>query len=854
MRIFWGPSIAILIANLVAIFIALAGALFAPALAAQTIEQLEWIDANTTGNNAGTIVERAARIRFSANVHYLRQVPRADEWSDRWQFSFHLVAADEAVINQVVEEGRRLAAKDGLPQLDLSYVPLANVPTKLVTLRFASPVQVTVRQASSAREVELVVRVAAKVERAEKVNGASNRPPMLPPMAENPADRHYAVLLQRQARDDGVAHLPKALADYALFTRADHGGANANASGAEANAAGTGSALLLGYFKTATDAANVRGLALPNFPNAEVVALDLAPAAAAASIATTAPTETAPSAATVDAQAAALLSEGLQALQKKRSKAALDAFNRGLLLPPNASSAALQAQIGAAWELQNQPDKARLEYQLYLKLYPNGADAASVQQRLAALGPQASASASAPSSATSNAVKAKPSDNSRYSATGSVSQYYYGGNTRTETLVNIASGIDQNTLNLTNQSVLVSSWDASMRYQGDDAETKLVMRGAHSDNLTSTSTATAATQGLVSAAYVDYRRLESRLSVRVGRQSAIGGALFGLFDGVSMAMPFGGDYKLDAMLGVPANTLVSAPQQGLAGVMIEADNIAPHWGGNLSLVEQSTEGISDRRAIGVDARYFGEALSLFTQLDYDINFNVLNAATVQGSMPGPWDTNLTLMLDDRKAPSLQLSDALISSGFTSLSQLLAMKSLAEVQGLALSTTAEAQQAMFSVSRALSPKWQGSVDFRYANVSALPAIGNFQATPATGAQYNVSLQLTGSNLYSTRDVNGINLSYLTSPTLTGTQLGFNNMTGIWGALGSLEPSIRFYTQNDNTGTTVTRITPGLRLSYKLSNRASVMGEGIYETSQTDGPGTHETSTAFYYYMGYRYDFQ
>ena len=380
------------------------------------------------------------------------------------------------------------------------------------------------------------------------------------------------------------------------------------------------------------------------------------------------------------------------------------------------------------------------------------------------------------------------------------------------------------------------------------------MRGSHSDNLASNSSTTAATQGLVSAAYVDYRRLESRLSVRVGRQSAIGGALFGLFDGVSMAMPFAGDYKFDAMLGVPANTLVSAPQQGLAGVMIEADNLAPHWGGNVSLVQQTTEGITDRRAMGLDARYFGDTVSLFSQLDYDVNFNVLNAATLQGSMPGPWDTTLTMMVDDRKAPSLQLSNALISSGYTSLSQLLAMNSLADVQAMALSTTAEAKQAMFSVSRALSPKWQGSMDFRYADVSALPAIGNFQATPATGAQYNVSLQLTGSNLYSTRDVNGINVSYLTSPTLTGTQIGFNNMTGIWGALGSLEPSIRYYTQNDNTGTTVTRITPGLRLSYKISNRASVMGEGIYETSQTDGPGTHETSTAFYYYLGYRYDFQ
>ena len=196
----------------------------------------------------------------------------------------------------------------------------------------------------------------------------------------------------------------------------------------------------------------------------------------------------------------------------------VDAFNEGLLLPPNTSSPALQEQVGVAWEMQNQPTKARLEYQLYLKLYPSGAQAQRVAQRLAQLGPDATTTATAATNASAPANPAAKAEKSRYSATGSVSQYYYGGNTKTETLVTIASGIDQNTLNLTNQSVLVSSWDASARYLGDDAETKLVMRGSHSDNLASNSSTTAATQGLVSAAYVDYRRLESRLSVRVGRR------------------------------------------------------------------------------------------------------------------------------------------------------------------------------------------------------------------------------------------------------------------------------------------------------------------------------------------------
>jgi tetratricopeptide (TPR) repeat protein len=547
-----------------------------------------------------------------------------------------------------------------------------------------------------------------------------------------------------------------------------------------------------------------------------------------------------------DGQGAALLIKAQTAFNERRYQDTIDATNQALMLPPNPATPAAQELIGQAWEALNNPDKARAEYQLYLKLYPQGDATQRIAQRLSALG-----IATPVAKADGTGLKA---DKKRMSATGSVSQYYYGGQTKTDSLVNIATGIDQNTLTKTNQSVLVSSWDATGRYETDDSITKLIMRGSHSDNLATASSQTSATQGLISAAYVDYRDIKSRMDFRVGRQSAIGGSLFGLFDGVSMAMPVAENYKVDAMLGVPANTLVNAPQQAMAGVMLEADNLFEHWGGSLSLVEQTTEGISDRRAIGAEVRYFGESLSMFTQVDYDINFNELNAFTLQGSFQGPYDTTVTMLLDDRKAPSLQLSDALISSGQSSLSVLLQTMSLNEAQRLALATAAQAKQAMVSFSRALSSKWQGSMDVRYSEVGALPAVGNFQAQPATGAQYNVSFQLTGSNLYSSRDINGFNVSQITSDTINGTQFAYNNLTGFMGNKMSLEPSIRYYTQTDNTQTKVSRISPGLRVSYKLSDRASLMAEGIYETSQTDGLTNHETSESYFFYLGYRYDFQ
>ena len=654
----------------------------------------------------------------------------------------------------------------------------------------------------------------------------------------------FGVLLKTFSADDlgAMPRIPVDFQDYAVITRSiEEGGAKRVA-------------LAIGYFQSEKEAESVRQRAMARFPSAKV--FDLTPKAIAslpgivANSAKVALQEAvgvptviseSPVISEVSSKALELMAKARQAFAEQRFEDAVDPLNQALMLPPNPSSQEAQELIGFVWEGLKQPSKALIEYKLYLKLYPQADAAPKVSKRVEALSEKRTSIA--------KSAEHSEKDKSRFDYSGSISQYYYGGQTKTESLVSIAAGIDQNTLSKTNQSSLVTSVDVSGRYRTDDSEYKLVLR----DNMAKNFVTTTNSPAVLSAAYVDYRDISSRLGLRVGRQSAIGGSMFGLFDGVSFTMPVANQYKLSATLGVPANQLVSAPSQRMAGVMVEADSLFEHWGGSLSLVDQTTEGISDRRAVGLEVRYFGENLSLFSQVDYEVNFGALNAATLQGSMQGPFGTTVTMLLDDRKAPSLQLSDALISSGATSLNTLLQLRSLAEVQGLALDTTARAKQAMLSFSRPLSPSWQGSMDFRYSDVGALPAVGNFQAMPATGAQYNFSLQLTGSNLYSSRDINGFNVSVLSSDTLRGTQMAYNNLTGFWDNKASFEPSVRVYTQTDNTSTKVMRVSPGLRLSYKLSERASVLGETIYEVSKTEGPTSHDDSSSYFFYVGYRYDF-
>jgi len=153
---------------------------------------------------------------------------------------------------------------------------------------------------------------------------------------------------------------------------------------------------------------------------------------------------------------------------------------------------------------------------------------------------------------------------------------------------------------------------------------------------------------------------------------------------------------------------------------------------------------------------------------------------------------------------------------------------------------------------VTDRWQLGMDLRYSEIGALPAVGLFEATPATGAQYGASALLTGTNLYSTRDINTFSASVLSSPTLKGTQIAYSNLTGLRGDTFTVEPSLRLYVQNSNDGVKTQRITPGLRVSYKYSQRASLLGETLFERSKTDGPNNHDSSSSVFFYVGYRYE--
>ena len=101
--------------------------------------------------------------------------------------------------------------------------------------------------------------------------------------------------------------------------------------------------------------------------------------------------------------------------------AAIGALSQLLDMPPNRASREAQAMIGHLWMKLPDPVRARREYELFLKLYPSGADAKEVAAKLAGL-------PAAPS--TSTPVEDAPKKPATTMLGGSLGLYYYGGQSK----------------------------------------------------------------------------------------------------------------------------------------------------------------------------------------------------------------------------------------------------------------------------------------------------------------------------------------------------------------------------------------------------------------------------------------
>jgi hypothetical protein len=691
-------------------------------------------------------------------------------------------------------------------------------------------------------------------------------PPVVAPAPEAPSPTRFAVRLASFRSPEEMQRagpVPGEFAQYdVLVSQARRNGR-------------TEYDLLLGYFPSDAAAQQARQRLLRRYPLAEVIdfgeerpappqvaavpppapvvpapakpapvvppvaAVPTRPAVALPLPAPAAPSLPAIGTAEVESRAAELAAGARTALEAGDEVLATERLNQLLMLPPNRQSRYAQELAGIARERAGDVGKARAEYELYLKLYPDGEGAARVRERLAAL-------AAAPVAAAAPRPARAPTS----VLSGSLSQYYYGGRTKIETAFNTPTTVDRASFLATDQSALVTNLDLTQRNRSESSETRFVLRDTNSKSFLDTQQS----YNRLNAAYYEYRGLQNPLTARLGRQTGLSGGLPQRFDGALAGYGFAPQWRLNAAAGVPVEYPKLDAERHFWATNLEFENLAKAWSGNFYYIDQRSDGLLDRRAVGSELRYFSGGTSVFSLLDYDTSYKEWNVTMLQATWQSEKRTTLNFLYDRRRAPTLATTNAIFGQGTTSLATLLQTLSPEQIRQQARDVTATATQALVGFTTPVAQKWQAGADARLTSVGALPSVLVngivVPAQPATGNIYSYNLQAIGSNLYSSRDTSVYSLTYLTGPTQDGTLLSYNNLTtlGDW----TIEPSLRYYTQKDNQAVKLERWTPGLRLSYRVRESLALESEFTWEKTRTVGPTSRDDTNRGFYYVGYRWN--
>ena len=312
-------------------------------------------------------------------------------------------------------------------------------------------------------------------------------------------------------------------------------------------------------------------------------------------------------------------------------------------------------------------------------------------------------------------------------------------------------------------------------------------------------------------------------------------------------------------MGRPSDPLLDA-KRSFWGASVEADEfLVKGFGGSLYMIQQRIDGQSDRRGIGSELRLLAGPVTALGLLDYDPQLKGLNIGSLQATWQWQDNTVVNVLFDRRSTPMLMLGNSLFFQNPVLQVQARTLYELLQTQSVALlrqqvrDTTAFSTQGMLSITRPLTSNWQIGADVRLTNVGALAPVPDIlpSGQPGTGNVWSSGFQLIGTNLYSARDTHVLLLTLLKGPTFRGQLLSYNNSSAV-GEGWLLEPSLRLYSQQDDSANRSRRWAPGLRLSKRSTAKLVLEGELSMEFSKSDGPMRHESSNRSFYYLGLRYD--
>ncbi len=445
------------------------------------------------------------------------------------------------------------------------------------------------------------------------------------------------------------------------------------------------------------------------------------------------------------------IQEMKDALLKGENDKAVQFCIKALQLAKEPVKEHLQELLGVAYERNNQLTHAIAEYQIYLDNYPKSEGAERVRQRLAG----AITAAQQPMGSLKEPVKenlevrplagpfrAAPVIEGKprwiFDHYGNISEFYNWDNLNTKGSPSQFVRHD-----------ITTDLDFNAHMKKDDAESNLRMSGEYMNNRISG----ASDVRRVDSLSLDYRSMSTGLYGRVGRQTLQNGGVLGRFDGVYVSKQINPFVKINGLFGFPvdSDTVTEIkPEKKIYGVNADWGNFFNKWNFNSYFIDQTNDGYTDRRAIGTQGQYADQYKAFFTMVDWDIYYNKLDIAYLNGHWILPTKTTLSFSADYRKSPVLLTNNAIQGLGVTRLTDLSNTYTSKEIKQLALDRTTNNKSFTAGIAQDITRNLQWNFDFNVSQQEGTITSGGVQGSKQTRPDFSYDTQLVKSGIFKEED--------------------------------------------------------------------------------------------------------
>lgn len=562
---------------------------------------------------------------------------------------------------------------------------------------------------------------------------------------------------------------------------------------------------------------------------------------------------------------------------------AIELLNTVLNLPFATASEDAQELIGVAREKNGELSKAKAEYEQYLKLYPESEGAKRVRQHLSRVDADLNAGKGAKQEA-----KKEIQEIHETTVFGSWDQYYYDAHSHTRSSDNRSATHPSDKKSTHDQSSLVSSINLTARSRQNQYDSKIVFRNRQTmDFIPSHNNKNS---DRTDAAYVEVANKEVDYLVRLGRQNGNSGGVLGRFDGAWLRYGFTPHYRINVVAGTLDEFSVDY-RRHFYGINLDIGPIAESWSGNIFFVNQEVKDITDRRAVGGELRYFSGGKSLYSLIDYDTLYNRVNIAMAQGNLQTEGGTNFNALIDHRKSPILTTVNSLTSQSFltqagvlrpgapvpTTLNRALRHGfTETELRQYAIDNTLETDTVLFGATRQVTPRWQLGGDIQVNRTTGTPGasasavelykkralengiiltdqdITNFtNSVGGSGNIWTYHAQAVGTDTLFKDDTSVISATYSTGKVSHSQSILFSNgfaPAEKW----RIDSSLQLLRQDSDPSTLSYTISPTVRASYRLREKATLEAEIRFDVDNTESAGVKTRTVRDAAFVGYRID--